>query len=1797
MDKACNVKSNQKPSETTNPRRARRPLRRRGLGLENLEARLALTDVSGAIAANTTWTKAASPYNVTGDVTVQSAATLNIEPGVVVNFAASTGITINGRLVAEGTAFDRISMRRASAGGNDWDGLSFSNTLTDSRITFTDFTEGDGQGESIHVVHARLTVDNVTWTGTTGTAIEMEHPSVVIRNSVLPKTSGSEVLHGEYITGDEYLIIENNVFLDSQNGGAANDVVDILGADRPGPVMQILNNVFMGGGDDGLDLDGTDAHVEGNIFMNFHRTTSRATTSNAIATGLPQTGETNRTQVTVVRNIFVNNDHHILIKEDAFATIENNVFLNATFAAIQFNEIGGTEVLGPGMGAEIDGNIFKGNASLFKNLTKTASFETILEVKNSLLPDDVQTYSDGSTRTAHSYGDNNIAGDPLFVDEAGGNYRLQPNSPAKGTGPLGLDMGAYVPQGPVISGAPTSPSPHNDQVLTVGGPGMVDYRYRVDGGPYGAITPVSEPIVLTDLANGDHTVEVMGRDDAGEWFQGQMPAFLENHAEVIAPTRTRTGEALPMIVRVRGSNGDVNTLLTTPATLNNAAQLSSASFKVKKGVGSQSPTVTAASDFSITFGGSLATGSTGRAIDVLDAGYPVQTHSGTLSGNTVWDNTAEHRITGNLTIPAGSTLTIMPGTRVMLGDKVNVFVDGAIATQGTAADPVAFNAISPAQPWGGIEVRGAAATGDFAYTFITQGGADTTRNYGHSNSQPVLKADGSTVTCGNCYIINNTGKALGSRSNARLTFDSGVISNNDTGGQLDNTVVTITNTWIKDMPNDNATFVDDDNDGIYLLGTHSSGEYSLVKNDYIIDTQDDCIDHNGAKVNIVSDWLQGCTHEGVASSDSNFANVIDTVVIGTNQGFEAGYGGPNLSIDHSVATRINKKLDPDPNTAVNAGIRFGDVYNGSNGAYTGHITATNNVLFDSQDNVRNYDGSIPGPKAGAIDITYSMTNDADYNSAAGNFTGTPVFGQYMHLLRGSAGFFAGSDGETVGRIFPSVSTTFTIDSNGPLPRISEVLANNVAAVNVGGAFPELIELVNDGNVAADLSGWGVSDDAAAPGKFVLPAETVIAPGERLVLQANSGSGGGAIHVGFGLSGAGGAVYLSEPGEAGFTETDSVVFGRQIADRSIAVGLDGAWRLATPTLGAANTTLPTASPSGVKLNEWLAAPNAAFPTDFIELFNPAAQPVDIGGLHLTNNAATPGLFTIRPLSFVPAGGLALFYASGDANLGFDNTNFQLAPAGGVIALTAVNPAATIDTITYAAQTAGRSQGRTPNGSATINTINPPTPGANNPTPPPPTTVTVNLQDGLNGYTGTRDAWLEQSSANANHGNETPINVDSRRTDSDANTAAWGLLKFDVSSIPADKIINSAVVTIDVTNASTGGTYELYESLRNWDEATATWNVFSTGNPWQPAGGVGANDRGTTILGSLGSSSATGLRTITLNAAGLALVESWGDNPASNHGFVFYNAANLDGIQFRSSEYNTDTTRRPKLTIEYSNPVDPAPQVTAGFIHLETAQQNVQFQFSEEVLIDAADLTLTNTDTSEVVPSDHLAMTYNSQTNTATFTYPGFTNGVLPSGTYTAELDLLGVTDLQGNPLESNGSEKLLFTWLRGDVDTNLSLTAADIDALYASFSPSQTDPRFDLDGDGNVDQQDVDVLVTSILGTNYGDANLDHVVNRADAAIVAAHFGGAGGWASGNFDGAADIALADLALLQQQLSPAASPEAPAAVVATASRLRAVRAAHRVDSSHAIASATDVALSDLTSPLGARRAESRRSLRER
>jgi hypothetical protein len=123
-------------------------------------------------------------------------------------------------------------------------------------------------------------------------------------------------------------------------------------------------------------------------------------------------------------------------------------------------------------------------------------------------------------------------------------------------------------------------------------------------------------------------------------------------------------------------------------------------------------------------------------------------------------------------------------------------------------------------------------------------------------------------------------------------------------------------------------------------------------------------------------------------------------------------------------------------------------------------------------------------------------------------------------------------------------------------------------------------------------------------------------------------------------------------------------------------------------------------------------------------------------------------------------------------------------------------------------------------------------------------------------------------------------------------------------------------------------------------------------------------------------------------------------------------------------------------------------------------------------------------------------------------------------------------------------------MNGDAVVN----AGDIDALYAAIDAGTVSSTFDLNGDQQVDSEDVGVLVEGVLGTYYGDANLNGYVDAADLNQVGVHWQASSkGWADGDFTGDGIVNAADLNVLAinwQHGVPQSTGRAPQAPLSAA-----------------------------------------------
>lgn len=380
--------------------------------------------IGGEIREDLVLSKDAGPYLVTEDLHVVDGS-LTIEPGTTVFFDLGTGLTVseNGRIHAVGRPDDRIRLMHNPAGGSrNWNGLTIVNTQSDNRFEYIDFRAGDGKGNAVFVDHGRAVFDSASWFGINDQVIDMEHPTLIVRNSEIPSISGDETIHLVGFDEGDQLIFEGNTIGKNWSG---NDVIDMGPDSTSRGTIYFRNNTFLGGLDDGVDTDGMRVVFENNTFIDFHLQSSRATTSNAISTGHQDIGAVTMSSELEIRgNTFYDVDHALLLKDFSYAKFTNNTVVKATVGGLQFQELSGSGVIGPGRGADIDGNIFWETPRILEALHP----DTEYTLRRSLVTPEL---------VERGYG--NMSVNPEFVDAT---FALAASSPARNAGPFGSNMGA-----------------------------------------------------------------------------------------------------------------------------------------------------------------------------------------------------------------------------------------------------------------------------------------------------------------------------------------------------------------------------------------------------------------------------------------------------------------------------------------------------------------------------------------------------------------------------------------------------------------------------------------------------------------------------------------------------------------------------------------------------------------------------------------------------------------------------------------------------------------------------------------------------------------------------------------------------------------------------------------------------------------------------------------------------------------------------------------------------------------------------------------------------------------------------------------------------------------------------------------------------------------------------------------------------------------------------------------------------------------------------------------------------------
>lgn len=192
-----------------------------------------------------------------------------------------------------------------------------------------------------------------------------------------------------------------------------------------------------------------------------------------------------------------------------------------------------------------------------------------------------------------------------------------------------------------------------------------------------------------------------------------------------------------------------------------------------------------------------------------------------------------------------------------------------------------------------------------------------------------------------------------------------------------------------------------------------------------------------------------------------------------------------------------------------------------------------------------------------------------------------------------------------------------------------------------------------------------------------------------------------------------------------------------------------------------------------------------------------------------------------------------------------------------------------------------------------------------------TISVTLQNGLNGYTGCSDAYLNMAKVNNNYGNSGTLAVSNTKvlcgiwptTGAKIYTysRARAVLRFNLDSFPSNIRIIKADLTLFGKKFETfnNGTKTIKEVGKSWQESSVTWK-----SPWNKEGG----DNGSSVTAS--NQMKTGIETFDM----ISSVKNILENGSKNNGWIISMPNTSYGIEYSSSE-NDIQENRPKLEITY------------------------------------------------------------------------------------------------------------------------------------------------------------------------------------------------------------------------------------------------------------------------------------------
>ncbi len=435
--------------------------------------------------------------------------------------------------------------------------------------------------------------------------------------------------------------------------------------------------------------------------------------------------------------------------------------------------------------------------------------------------------------------------------------------------------------------------------------------------------------------------------------------------------------SIPTLVRVEAltADGDNNRELWDAAAVLTVdapgVSLSTNLVPLKNGLGSALVTFSGGGNFNLTV--SLGNLQATRSLTDLSSVVPT-TVSGTLPvSNVTWSGVVN--VTGDVTVPAGGTLTIQPGTLVLVNGvssgttAPDLFVNGTMQSLGSESEPVTITCANAAQRWGQIR-HSSAQPSLYRYTIITRAGRAP--GEGHTGTGPVIRSSNSQITFEHCSLTDyadpdgTPGKVMYA-SGSTLLFNDCLLARARMGPEVAGSAITCTNTWFMELRGP------DDADGIYIH-TQSAGQIALLSGCVLAGGDDDGLDTLGSDVTVenclIRDWTNPNEDAKGISAFEGTVTVRRTVIANCFVGLSSKSDGPPARVNIRNCTI----------TGLTRGIAA---------TYKSNASAGNILFLVTNSIIQSVDAVYTD--FGPTNFNIGYCNLSESWPGEGNFTGDPLF--------------------------------------------------------------------------------------------------------------------------------------------------------------------------------------------------------------------------------------------------------------------------------------------------------------------------------------------------------------------------------------------------------------------------------------------------------------------------------------------------------------------------------------------------------------------------------------------------------------------------------------------------------------------------------------------------------------------------------------------------------------------------------------------------------------------------------------